>query len=75
MACNESLDFQQAISHALQRLQYGSPKLSTLRLDFAQMRFSKPSSSFNIISDRALILDARLSWLAFLPNNATLWWL
>ena len=37
--------------------------------------FGKPSSSFNVISDRALILDARLSWLAFLPNNATLWWL
>ena len=36
MACNESLDFQQAISHALQRIQYG------------------------------LILDASLSWLAFL---------
>ena len=34
-------------------------------------RFGKPSSSFN----RALILDASLSWLAFLPNNATLWWL
>ena len=25
MACNESLDFQQAISHALQRIQYGTP--------------------------------------------------
>ena len=25
MACNESLDFLQAISHALQRLQYGPP--------------------------------------------------
>ena len=22
-----------------------------------------------------LILDASLSWLAFLPNNVTLWWL
>ena len=42
MACNESLDFQQAILHR-----------------------SKPLSSFNVISDRALIPDASLSWLAF----------
>ena len=40
-------------------------KLSTLRLHFAHMRFSKPSSWFNVISNRALILDASLSWLAF----------
>ena len=45
MACNESSDFQQAISHALQRLatptmvlnteQRALSKLSTLRLHFA----------------------------------------
>ena len=40
-------------------------KLSTLRLHFTHMRFGKPSSSFNVISNRALILDANLSWLAF----------
>ena len=50
-------------------------KLSTLRLHFAQRRLGKPSSSFNVISNRALILGASLSWLAFFPNNATLWWL
>ena len=69
MVCNESLDFQQAISHALQRIQYGSQKLSTHCLHFAQMRFGKPSSSFNVISDRALILDASLSWLAFFTKQ------
>ena len=36
-------------------------------------KFGEPSSSFNVISNRALILDASLSWLAFfIPNNATL---
>ena len=50
-------------------------KLSTLYLHLTHLRFSKPSSSFNVISNRALILDASLSWLAFLPNNAILWWL
>ena len=40
-------------------------KLLTLRLNFAHMRFCKPSSSFNVISNRTLILDASLSWLAF----------
>ena len=50
-------------------------KLSTLRLHFAHMRFGKPSSSFNVISNRALILDASLSFLAsfFLPNNMLLY--
>ena len=38
-------------------------------------RFGKPSSSFNVISNRARMLDANFSWLDFLPNNATLWWL
>ena len=32
-------------------------------------RFGKPLSSFNVISNRAFILDASLSWLAFLPNK------
>ena len=42
-------------------------KLSTLRLHFAHLRFAEPSSSFNVISNRALILhDASLSWLSFL---------
>ena len=50
-------------------------KLSTLRLQFAHLRFGKSSSSFNIISNRELILDASFSWLALLPNIVTLWWL
>ena len=79
MACNESSGFQQAISHALQRFatpsmvlkteQRALSKLSTLPLHFAHLRFGKPSSSFNVISNRAFILDASLSWLAFLPNK------
>ena len=48
MACNESSDFQQVISHALQRL--ATPSM-------VHMRFGKLSSSFNIISNWALILD------------------
>ena len=48
-------------------------KLSTLRLHFAQMRFGKPLSSFNVISDRALILDASLSWLAFFYQTMLLY--
>ena len=43
----------------------GVSKLSTLRLHFAHLRFADPSSSFNIISNRALILHASLSWLSF----------
>ena len=39
-------------------------KLSTLCLHFTHMKFSKPLTSFNVISNRALILDASLSWLA-----------
>ena len=35
----------------------------------SHMRFGKPSSSFNVISNRAFILDASPSWLAFLPNK------
>ena len=44
-------------------------KLSTLHLHFAHMRLGKPSLSFNVISDRALILDANLSWLAFFTKQ------
>ena len=62
---------------------YGRQHLlpSTLARNFklfactSHTRFGKLMSSFNVISDRALLLDSSLSWLAFLPNNATLWWL
>ena len=64
MACNESSDFQQTISHALQRLvtpsmvlkpeQRAVSKLSTICLHLAHMRFGKPLSSFNVISNRVL---------------------
>ena len=66
MACNESSD----CSTATDLLNFVRPiiavsKLSTLRLHFAHLRFAEPSSLFNVISNRALILDASLSWLAF----------
>ena len=48
-------------------------KLSTLHLHFAHMRLGKPSLSFNVISDRALILDANLSWLAFFYQTMLLY--
>ena len=48
-------------------------KLSTLHLHFAHMRFCKPSSSFNVISDKALILDASLTWLAFFYQTMLLY--
>ena len=44
-------------------------KLSTLRLHFGQMRFSKPSSSFNVKSDKVLIADASFSWLPFFTKQ------
>ena len=44
-------------------------KLSTLRLHFAHLRFAELSSSFNIISNRALIVDASLSCLSFFTNQ------
>ena len=77
MACNESLDFQQAISRALQRLPTPSMVFQTFNspLALCTHEIQYAMSSFNVLSDRALILDASLSWLAFLPNNATLWWL
>ena len=69
MACNESSDCSTATD--LLNFVRSIITVSKLCLHFAHLRFSKPSS-FNVISDRALILDASLSWLAFLPNNATL---
>ena len=80
--CNESSDFQQAVSHRLATLsmvlKLEQRAVSKLQL-FActsHTRFGKPSSLFNVISNRALMLDASLFWLAFfLTNNATLWWL
>ena len=70
MACNESLDFQQAISHVLWRLatpsmvlkleQRAVSKLSAIRLHFAHMRFGiiilKLLSSLNVISNTGLSL-------------------
>ena len=66
MVCNESSD----CSTATDLLNFVRPiiavsKLSTLRLHFAHLRFAEPSSSFNVISNRALIVDASLSWLSF----------
>ena len=66
MVRNESWDFQQAILMPFSDFTIWFSKLSTLHLHFAQMRFGKLSSLSNVAS---------LSWLAFLPNNATLWWL
>jgi len=73
MACNESSDCSTATD--LLKFVRSIITVSKLCLHFAHLRFSKPPSSFNVISNRALIFDASLSWLAFLPNNATLWWL
>jgi len=74
MACNES--FQQAISHALQTLATPSVVLKPEQRAISQLfactlhtRFGEPLSSFNIISNRALILDASLSWLAFFTKQ------
>ena len=72
--------FQQAISHALQQLETPSVVLKPEKRAVSQLfactlhtRFGEPLSSFNIyISNRALILDTSLSWLAYLLNNATL---
>ena len=70
MACNESSDCSTATD--LLNFVRSIITVSKLCLHFAHLRFSKPSSSFNVISYRALILDASLSWLDFLPNDATL---
>ena len=67
MACNESSDCSTATD--LLNFVRSIITVSKLCLHFAHLRFSKPSSSFNVISNRALILDASLSWLAFLPLN------
>ena len=63
MACNESSDCSTATD--LLNFVRSIITVSKLCLHFAHLRFSKPSSSFNVISYRALILDASLSWLAF----------
>ena len=69
MACNESSDCSIATDLLnFVRSIIAASKLSTLSLDFAHLRFGKMSSSFNIISNRVLILDASLSWLAFLKQ-------
>ena len=66
MVCNESSDCRTATDLLnFVRSIIAVSKLSTLRLHFAHLRFAEPSSSFNVISNRALILDASLSWLAF----------
>ena len=67
MACNESSDCSTATDLLnFVRSIIDVSKLSTLRLHFAHLRFAEPSSLFNcVISNRALILDASLSWLAF----------
>jgi len=66
MACNESSDCRTATDLLnFVRSIITVSKLSTLRLHFAHLRFAELSSSFNVISNRVLILDASLSWLAF----------
>ena len=61
MACNESSDCSTATD--LLNFVRSIITVSKLCLHFAHLRFSKPSSSFNVISNRALILDAE-SFLA-----------
>ena len=63
MACNESSDCSTATD--LLNFVRSIITVSKLCLHFAHLRFSKPSSLFNVISNRALILDASLPWLAF----------
>ena len=67
MACNESSDCSTATD--LLNFVRSIITVSKLCLHFAHLRFSKPSSSFNVISNRALILDASLSWLAFFTKQ------
>ena len=59
MACNESSDCSTATD--LLNFVRSIITVSKLCLHFAHLRFSKPSSSFNVISNRALILDAILA--------------
>ena len=67
MACNESSDCSTATD--LLNFVRSIITVSKLCLHFEHLRFSKPSSSFNVISNRALILDASLSWLAFFTKH------
>ena len=70
MACNESSDCSIATDlFNFVRSIIAISKLSTLHLHFAHLRFAEPSSSFNIISNRALIHDASLSLLAFFTKQ------
>ena len=62
MTCNESLDFHQAISCALQRL--AAPSM-VLKIFNSPLALCSLSVSHRHQSDRALILDVSLSWLAF----------
>ena len=54
---------------------YGSQDGAKCPLNFqlfactSHTRFGKPLASFNVISNRAFILDASLSWLAFFPKK------
>ena len=61
--CNESSDCGTATD--LLNYVMSIITVSKLCLHFAHLRFSKLSSLFNVISNRVLILDASLSWLAF----------
>ena len=71
VACNESLDFQQAISHVLQQLPTPSMVFQTCNSACtSHTRFGKPPPLFNVcIFDRVLILDASLSWLTFFTKQ------
>ena len=75
MACNESSDCCTATDLLnFARSIIAVSKLSSLRLHFAHLRFAKPSSSFSAISNRAPILDASLSWLAFFFTKQCYMW-
>ena len=65
MACNESSDCSTATDIFVRLI----ITVSKLCLHFAHLRFSKPLSSFNVISNRVLILDASLSWLAIFTKQ------
>ena len=66
MVCNESPDFQQAISHALQRLATPSIQGS---LNFQLSTCTSHTRDSVSHRHRSTELDASLSWLAFLPIN------
>ena len=68
MACNESSDCSTATD--LLNFVRSIITVSKLCLHSTHLRFSKPSSWVNVnISNRALILDASLSWLAFFTKQ------